>query len=121
MDTERRGELFHELDPARDPQHWQELVSAIVKAAEPELARRRRKADLPGLLLQWARPALATAATVALLASAAALLRGGATVSEAAEAPLASAVVPESYAAWLVADYQPTVTELVVALEEVRR
>lgn len=121
MEPDRGGKRSLELDPARDPQRWETLISAIVEAAGPELARRRGKADLPGLLLQWARPALATAATVALLASAAALLRGGGTVGEAAEAPLASAVVPESYAAWLVADYQPTVTELVVALEEVGR
>ena len=117
---ERNRELL-ELDPARDPERWERLVGFIASAAEPELARRRGKVTLPGLLLQWARPALATAATVALLASATAVLAGRGSPGEGTvEASLASAVVPERYAAWLVAGYEPTVTELVVALEEVR-
>lgn len=107
-------------DPGRDPGGWERRVAAIVAAAEPELRRRRRTAELPELVLQWARPALATAATVALLLSAAALMRGGDTTAVATADPsLAGAVVPERYAAWLMAGYEPTVTELVVALEEV--
>ena len=120
MERERR-DRHSPLDPAQEPQRWEELISAIVTAARPELARRRATADVPGVLRQWARPALATAATVALLMTAAGLLGGAGSTAEATEAPLASAVVPESYAAWLVAGYEPTVTELVLALEEVRR
>jgi len=107
------------LDPDRNPERWERLVGGIVSSAAPELVRRRQTADLPELVLQWARPALATAATVALLISAAAVLRPGGGAVNLAEASVASALVPESYAAWLVAGYQPTVTELVVALEEV--
>lgn len=116
-----RGDARGALDPAGHPRRWEELVSEIVTAASPELERRRAGADVPGVLLRWARPALATAATVVLVVSGAALLEGPGSTAEADETPLASAVVPESYAAWLVAGYEPTVTELVVALEEVGR
>ena len=108
------------LDPDRDPARWEWVVGTIMSAAAPELIRRRQSADLPEIVLQWARPALATAATVALLISAAAVLRPGGGAMNVAEASVAGALVPESYAAWLVAGYEPTVTELVVALEEVR-
>jgi hypothetical protein len=107
------------LDPVRDPARWEQLVGAIVTSARPELVRRRRSANLPDLVLQWARPALATAATVALLVSAAAVLRPGGVQTEVATASVAGAVVPERYAAWLVAGYEPTVAELMVALEDV--
>jgi hypothetical protein len=108
------------LDPVREPARWERLVSVIVTSASPELGRRRRSASLPDLVLQWARPALATAATVALLISAAAVLRpGGMQAGATTRASVAGSVMPEQYAAWLVAGYEPTVTELVVALEGV--
>lgn len=109
------------LDPLETPAKWEELVSGIVAEARPELARRRAAADMSGLVLGWARPVLATAATVAFLVTGAALLRESATAADTAEAPLAGAVMPERYAAWLTAGYEPTVTELVVALEEFGR
>lgn len=109
------------LHPLAQPERWEGLVSSIVTRARPELERRRMRMDLPAILVQWARPALATAATVALLVTAAALVGRVDADTRNGEAPLASAVVPESYAAWLVAGYEPTVTELVVALEEVGR
>lgn len=116
-----RGDQRNGLDPLREPERWEGLVSSIVSAASSELERRRRTAGLVGVVLQWARPVLATAASVAVLVTAAALLGGGFSSATADEASFAGAVVPESYAAWLVAGYEPTVSELVVALEEVRR
>jgi hypothetical protein len=108
------------LDPGRDPRRWEAVVGGIMLAAEPELERRRVGVSLTNTLLAWARPALSAAATIALLISASAMLmRGGA--GEAADAGLADALMPEAVAAWLVAGYQPTVTEVVVALEEVVR
>jgi len=107
------------LDPMQHPARWERLVGDIVLSTGSELVRRRRSADLPDLVLQWARPALATAATVALLISAAAVLRPRGVQPDSTVGSIAGAVVPERYAAWLVAGYEPTVTELVVALEEV--
>jgi hypothetical protein len=96
------------------------LVGGIVHAAAPELVRRRGSATLTGALLAWARPALSAAATIAILLTVSAMMtRGG--QAEASQASLASALVPEELVAWLVADYQPTVTEVVFALEEVVR
>lgn len=120
MDHEREDRRL-ELDPMARPGRWEDLVAGIVARARPELARRRARVDVPGIVVQWARPALATAATVALLVTAAAVVGGPGSEGVAGDAMLAGALVPESYAAWLVAGYEPTVTELVVALEEVGR
>ena len=117
---ERASTDGFDLDPLADPLRWEGLVVAVVTAAGPELARRRRRRDLAGVVLDWARPALSAAAVVALLVSAAAVV--GQRGTDAAEAtPLAAAVVPEAFAAWLVAGYEPTVTELVLAVEGVSR
>lgn len=107
------------LAPEADPVRWESLVGSIVASAGPELRRRRRDATLTGALLAWARPALSAAATVALLLTAAAAW--SLTGRSEAQPSVASALVPETVAAWLVAGYEPTVTELVVALEEVVR
>lgn len=110
-----------ELDPARDARRWEALVGGIVHAAAPELVRRRGSATLTGALLAWARPALSAAATIAILLTVSAMMARGGQGEASAQASLASALVPEELVAWLVADYQPTVTEVVFALEEVVR
>lgn len=108
------------LDPARDSERWESLVRGIVQAAGPELGRRRQQAGVMPTLLSWARPALSAAATIALLFSL------GVAVNAARPAPaavprLADALVPDEVARWLVDGYQPTVAEVVVALEEAIR
>lgn len=108
------------LDPAERPGHWEALIGSIVAAAEPEL-RRRAEPTMTAALLDWARPALSAAATVAILLSASLVWSRGAADVDASEPAVASALVPEELAAWLVAGYQPTVTEVVAALEEVGR
>jgi hypothetical protein len=55
---------FDPLDPSRDAQRWQRMVSAV---AERVLARRRLRRSIPLQLLSWARPTLAIAAALALL------------------------------------------------------
>ena len=97
------------------------LVASIVEAAEPELLRRREQLNVTAVMVAWARPTLSAAATVVLLVSAAVALVGRTAETAVASPPIESAIVPEEMAAWLVAGYQPTVTEFVVALEEVRR
>ena len=104
------------LDPLAHPERWERLVDAIVEAGEPHLAARREEADVASVVVGWARPALSAAAAVlVLLAATAGVTRTGGD----AEPTLAAALVPDAYAAWLVAGYDPTVTELVSALEEV--
>lgn len=118
MDRTETGQ--NGLAPDRDPQRWEAAVGGIMLAAGPELDRRRGGVSLTNTLLAWARPALSAAATIALLISASAMLARG-SAGEAADAGLADALVPEAVAAWLVAGYQPTVTEVVAALEEAVR
>lgn len=120
MDGTRDGP--RDLDPRTDPVRWEAMVNAVVGAADPELRRRRREVTLAGALLAWARPALSAAATIALLVSASlAVSEARAPEEEATVSTLAGALVPEELAAWLVAGYEPTVTEVVVALEEMER
>lgn len=108
------------LEPETDATGWESMVGSIMASADFELRRRRRDVTLTGTLLAWARPALSAAATVALLLSAAAVLDFASPVdpTEAAEPSVASALVPEAVAAWLIAGYEPTVAEVVLALEE---
>jgi hypothetical protein len=118
MDRARDGGVG--LDPARDPARWEALVGGIVQSATPELERRRGQVTLTAMLVDWARPALSAAAAIAVLLSVSlALTRGG--VSAEGDPSLANALVPDALAAWLVDGYQPTVTEVVVALEQVVR
>jgi hypothetical protein len=109
------------LDPSQDPARWEALVGSIVRAAEPELIRRGAASTVTATLLAWARPALSAAATVALLLTASLAVSRGVSAGGDAEPSLAGAVVSEELAAWLVGDYRPTVTEVVVALEEIAR
>jgi hypothetical protein len=55
---------FGPLDPSRDAQRWQRMVSSV---AERAFARRRLPRSIPLQLLSWARPTLAVAAALALL------------------------------------------------------
>ncbi len=105
-----------DLNPLRDPERWERLVGSIVAAGESHLAERRERADVVGMVAGWARPALSVAATVLLVLTTAAgwLGLGG---GDAVEPTLAASLVPETYAAWLLADYEPTVSELVAALD----
>ena len=52
------------LDPTRDPERWEALLSRTRAAAGPELARRRFAAGPAAPLARWVRPALAVAAAL---------------------------------------------------------
>lgn len=114
------GQRGH-LDPTLDPARWESLVGGIMEASEHELARRRDQMNFTSTLLVWARPALSAAATIAVLLSVTAALVSRPGAGDMAEPLLADALVPGEVAQWLVAGYQPTVTEVVAALEEVVR
>lgn len=107
----------YELDPMDHPERWERLVGEIVTSAEPHLAGRRHPPRVTGLVASWARPSLAAAAAVMILFSSAARLTGERGNDPAPEPTLAQSLVPETYAAWLTVDYEPTLTELVIALE----
>ncbi|PKN55062.1 MAG: hypothetical protein CVU56_23340 [Deltaproteobacteria bacterium HGW-Deltaproteobacteria-14] len=53
------------LDPTRDPQRWEALVARVVTRA---VAHARRRLTIGAQLAAWARPALAVAAALALVA-----------------------------------------------------
>jgi hypothetical protein len=100
------------LDPRRDTQRWEQLVRQIMARSAAEL-QRRQAAGMFGLfdgLLAWSRPALATAAALALL-SLIALSR--------LEAPtmttfFRSQSMPDEMSVWLEEGQPPSILDLIV-------
>jgi uncharacterized membrane protein YidH (DUF202 family) len=62
---------FSALDPSRDELRWTRTVDGLVDKA---LAERRKRLSIERQLLRWARPALAVAASIGLVAWTAGLL-----------------------------------------------
>ena len=108
----------YDLDPMDHPERWERLVGDIVTSAEPLLAARRDPPGMSTLVADWARPSLAAAAAVMILFASAVGITSGNSDALASEPTLAQSLVPEAFAAWLTVDYEPTLTELVVALED---
>jgi hypothetical protein len=109
------------LDRMADPERVEALVSAIVAAAAPELARRASGGGLLAVLGGWAWPTLA-AASLAAAVSAAALFSGrpapvaGTTVASAG--PVVTALeLSEPVALWVDGNRGPTTADLVLAVE----
>lgn len=105
------------LDPGRDPLGWDRAVEGILRAAEPELNRRRSAAwVLPD---RWARPVFAAAAGLILVACGSLLWSAGRgpVVGAAADATPAfeEALYPPVVARWIGGETEPTVEELVFA------
>jgi hypothetical protein len=63
MDSERID--FSALDPSRDERRWTRSIDAVVKRA---LAERRKRLSVEQQLLRWARPVLAVAAGLCVVA-----------------------------------------------------
>lgn len=74
MHDERQAERidFSALDPCRDELQWKRTVDGLVGKA---LAERRSRLSIEQQLLHWARPVLAVAAGLSLLAWSASLFR----------------------------------------------
>lgn len=102
------------LDPALDRVRWERRIAAITALAAPELARRTALAGSPALVLvDWFRPALAMAATLAVCAGASLmLLLPGATGASRSLVTAQELRLPAQVAEWLGNDQPPTVTEL---------
>lgn len=93
-------------------------MASIVAAAGPELSRRSKLAApwLGGQIVGWARPVLAAAASLTLLATASLLLErgpGGDDGPTAAALNLEDALFPPVVASWLQTGTEPTVEEVV--------
>lgn len=107
-------------NPFDHPERWENLVGRIVNEAEPILARRRARAAVFATLAQWG-PGLLAAAAVAVLILVPATVQviGTERSSADTQSSVATTLMPDTYAAWVMADYEPTVTELMTAIEEI--
>lgn len=114
-----QASMDRRLDPGIDPDRWEARVHSIMAASRPELDRlARQRAPLPLLtLVGWARPLVAAAAIIALLAGAS-LLAAPSQRSSPDDSPgsVAEAITPEPVAAWLLVGVVPTTEELVTAI-----
>lgn len=108
-----------DLDPLEEPERWEALVGRIGERAAPHLADRRQPAGVLDLVTHWARPVLATAASLVLLAAAGAVTTGESRLTQPTptEVTLAQALMPTTFAAWVAGVSEPTVTEMVRDLE----
>jgi hypothetical protein len=108
------------LDRMADPERVEALVSAIVAAAAPELARRASGGGLLAVLGGWAWPTLA-AASLAAAVSAAALFSGrpapGAGTVAIAGPVVTALELSEPVALWVDGNRGPTTADLVLAVE----
>lgn len=106
------------LDPTLDRLAYERLVRRIVDAAGPELARRAVPVGLLGLMADWARPTLAAAAIIVLLAMGALVATERSAAVETRS--LAGLGVPAPVAEWLEEGREPTASDLVLAVERRR-
>lgn len=118
MDRERVD--LSVLDPTTDSLRYERLVRRVMTAAAPELARRASPQTALAFLGAWARPVLAAAAVVAVVAGGvlAATERSAGATPEPVTAE--SFGVPSPAADWLDEGREPTRTDLVLAMERRR-
>lgn len=110
------------LEPAPDRERWERMVGGVMRAAAPELARRRVEAasrepgDLLVLLSGWLRPALSAAAALAIAATAALALSPGEPMSEPALGIADGLGVPQPVVAWVETGLAPSLDELLAVV-----
>jgi hypothetical protein len=106
------------LDPTLDREQWERRIAAIAALAAPELARRAAAGSPALVLLGWFRPALATAAVLALCAGAALATLQSPPIDSPEPAAAAEALrLPAPVALWLDDDQAPTVADLALAVQ----
>lgn len=106
------------LDLGEDPERLDGLVRRIMAAAEPELERRATSHDPFSMLQTWARPVLAAAAAVSMLALG--LLQWqGSSVGSQGLMSIAEAldIVGPTYE-WLTDERDPTDADMLALLED---
>lgn len=92
------------------------LVRHIVSRASTELARRQAESNPLLFVGHWLRPVLA-AAILLIIASGAVITRGDAVATQPVNGIVEALAVPQPADAWLVADREPNVNDLLLALE----
>jgi hypothetical protein len=124
LDGER---LMHspEDEPGLQPvqvDRWETLVGKITRAAAPELSRRRQEQTLTYVFAQWSRPVISAAAVLTLIfGSLLGIYLETEPGPEVRLPTLAEVLIPEDLAPWLNPGNEPTLAEMVGALEgEVR-
>lgn len=116
MDPERLD--LSPIDYTADPGERERLVAAILARAEPELRRRLAAQSPIALLARWVRPTLSAAAVLAAVSAAALVLARTAEELAPPGAGLAEALeVPAPVTPWLVGEREPTVSDVILALE----
>lgn len=105
------------LDPQEDAR-FERMVQNITTRARFELARRAaaRRQSVVELVAGWARPALAAAASIAIV-SATLLSMFEPSQAEASATAYMSPTVPATASAWYEEDRDPTAVDLLVAVE----
>jgi hypothetical protein len=94
------------------------LVAAILERAAPELARRAARDVSPIVVLSdWARPALAAAAVLALICLSVLAGHEFSGVTAPGTGLTEALAVPEPVNEWLAGDRSPTVADLMLAME----
>jgi hypothetical protein len=109
------------LDLATDQLRYERLVRRVMGAAGPELERRRTPRTALAVLGGWARPLLAAAAMVAVVAGGVLMATERDRVPVATGAVGESLGVPSPAADWLADGREPTKSDLVLAMERGRR
>lgn len=99
-----------------DAARFEALVAGILAAAGPELERRATAASPIAWLAGRLRPALAAAATVAVVAVAS-MIGSGPRGDGVARAPEEDLGMPAPLPEWLAQETAPTVMEVMVALD----
>lgn len=109
------------LDPTADALAHERWVRRIMAAAAPGLARRAAGANPLALLAGWARPTLAAAAIIALVAIGALVATDRAGIAGDESWTIAGAAgLPQEAAEWLTEGREPTEHDLVLAVERRR-
>jgi hypothetical protein len=106
----------------KEPDRWEDLVRRITAAAAFELARRRSEESVTLIFARWSRRLIPAAAVVAALSSALLGVHGlGVSGPDETSPTLAEAMTPGPLALWFHSTNEPTLVEMVSALEEVSR
>lgn len=105
------------LDPTRDQLGYERLVRRIVDAASPELARRAAAANPLAMVAGWARPTLAAAAVIAVLAGGALFATDRASPDAPSTDSFGDLGLPAPASDWLIEGREPTADDLVLAME----
>ncbi|HSH45207.1 MAG TPA: hypothetical protein VK966_05100 [Longimicrobiales bacterium] len=104
------------LDPTRDQLRYERMVRRIVDAAEPELRRRAMATTPLGMVAGWARPTMAAAAIITILAGGAIFATERSTPEPLVDATEALGL-PAPASDWLIENREPTEEDLVLAME----